>query len=85
MSRSAWKPLFIHPLIHENLMSSSITLQNRATTITKKIVGKTFNIYNGIIWYSVQVTDEIKAQSFGQFAPTRIRLSRKRPKIKTKK
>lgn len=51
----------------------AVNLQNRATTIIKKIVGKTFNIYNGITWYSIQVTEEMKGQSFGQFAPTRYR------------
>jgi ribosomal protein S19 len=71
MSRSAWKPLFIHPQFREQALNNEINMQNRSTAITKQIIGRTLNIYNGNIWYTVQVSDERKGQCIGQFAPTR--------------
>ena len=44
------------------------------------MVGKTINIYNGIRWYTIVVSDEIIGQPRGQFAPTRQQLVYKKNK-----
>ena len=71
MSRSAWKPLFVHPQYIEGIASNEIKRQNRSIAFTKKIIGQIIYIYNGIRWYTITVSDEILGQSIGQFAPTR--------------
>lgn len=71
MPRSAWKPLFIHPQYSQESESNEIKRQNRSTPFIKKILGKTIQIYNGIRWYPITVSEEIVGQSIGQFAPTR--------------
>jgi len=82
MSRSAWKPLFIHPQYTEGSQSNEIKRQNRSTAFNKIMIGQSINIYNGIRWYTVIVSDEILGQCIGQFAPTRKQLIYKK---KTKK
>ena len=71
MSRSAWKPLFVHPQYIEGIAINEIKRQNRSIAFTKKIIGQIIYIYNGIRWYTITVSDEILGQSIGQFAPTR--------------
>ena len=71
MSRSAWKPLFVHPQYIEGIATNEIKRQNRSIAFTKKIIGQIIYIYNGIRWYTITVSDEILGQSIGQFAPTR--------------
>jgi len=70
MSRSAWKPLFVHPQYIEGIATNEIKRQNRSIAFTKKIIGQIIYIYNGIRWYTITVSDEILGQSIGQFAPT---------------
>lgn len=77
MSRSTWKPIYVHPQILENYYSDMIIAQNRATSVSSNRVGRQFQIYNGIRWFSVTVIPEIVGHSLGQFAPTR-----KRPMLK---
>ncbi len=71
MSRSAWKPLHIHPQYFEGSQSNEIKRQNRSTPFIKKIIGQSIYIYNGIRWYMITVSEERIGQSMGQFAPTR--------------
>jgi ribosomal protein S19 len=86
MSRSAWKPLFVHPQYVEGLESNEIKRQNRSRPFTKKIIGQTIHIYNGTRWYTVTVSDERLGQSIGQFAPTRHQpIYKKKTKLKIKK
>lgn len=80
MSRSSWKPRFIHPQVIESFSAPEIFVQNRATTITENRVGLRFQIYNGIRWFPLEVTPERVGQRVGEFAPTR-----KRPNLKKKK
>jgi len=69
MSRSSWKPFFIHlqPTFTE------FNVQSRATMILPIIVGQMYEVYNGIRWFSIEVSNEIVGSSFGEFAPTRKR------------
>jgi ribosomal protein S19 len=80
MSRSAWKPLYINPQYSNDPKLDEIRIQNRSTPFIKKMVGKTINIYNGIRWYTIVVSDEIIGQPRGQFAPTRQQLVYKKNK-----
>ena len=70
MSRSAWKPLFVHPQYIEGIATNEIKRQNRSIAFTKKIIGQIIYIYNGIRWYTIKVSEEILDQSIGKFAPT---------------
>jgi len=85
MSRSAWKPLFLHPQVIEKLAAKEIVVQNRASLITQSIIGFNFKIYNGIRWFPLKVTQDSVGQSLGQFAPTRKRPIVKKAKIIKKK
>ena len=87
MSRSNWKPIYIHPQILENFYANPFIAQNRSTCITINIVGNQIQIYNGIRWFAVIVIPEIVGHCLGQFAPTRKRPApklAKRQKIKGK-
>lgn len=80
MSRSAWKPLFLHPQVIEKLNANEIVVQNRASLITQSRIGFNFKIYNGIRWFPLKVSANTVGQPLGQFAPTR-----KRPVVKKTK
>jgi len=80
MSRSTWKPSFVHPQTISKLNTSIISVQNRATCITSSIIKRSFNVYNGCRWFTIIVRPEIVGYRVGEFAPTR-----KRPSIKKKK
>lgn len=75
MSRSNWKPLFIHNSFLEqqkNLKpNADIILYNRATRITKQMVGLKFQIYNGIRFFPVLINNDMIGHNVGEFAPTR--------------
>lgn len=74
MSRSAWKPPFVHTQVLDTLpYSKNFTVQNRASLITPSIVGFTFKIYNGIRCFELTVGMDQVGQKMGQFSPTRKR------------
>lgn len=74
MSRSAWKPPFVHPQVLDTLPhSKNFIVQNRASLITPSIVGFTFKIYNGIRTFALTVGIDQVGQKRGQYAPTRKR------------
>lgn len=81
MSRSIWKSNFIHPQvrIEKNTFQKETYVQNRATVILPNIVGKLFQVYNGIRWFAITIESERVGQLLGEFAPTR-----KRPILKKK-
>lgn len=80
MSRSLWKPIFLHPQVINEITSSEITVKNRATCLTSSRIGRRLQIYNGIRWFPIEVSQERLGHCLGEFAPTR-----KRPIPKKKK
>jgi small subunit ribosomal protein S19 len=75
MARVAWKPLYIHPdfLIQKKTIKNEeeIILYNRATVLTKQMVGLKFQIYNGMRFFPITVTSDMLGHRVGEFAPTR--------------
>jgi len=87
MSRSSWKPFFVHPSILNSKMqddSSSkkeeIVLYNRNTLLTEEMIGLRLFVYNGIRFFSIEVTTEKLGHLIGEFSPTK-----KKPIAKKKK
>ncbi len=84
MSRSNWKPKFVHS--QNNVKSTSeIYLQNRSTCITKNRLNQRFHVYNGKRWFSLEVKPEREGYLVGEFAPTRKRPVRKEKLLRKKK
>ncbi len=86
MSRSNWKPLFLTTEFilqkQNNLKIDSIILYNRATIITKQMIGLKLDIYNGIKFFQIIVSNDMIGHSVGEFAPTRKKPVQKKKKIK---
>ena len=86
MSRSSWKPLFLSTEFilqkQNNLNNNSIILYNRATVITKQMLGLKLDIYNGIKFFQIIVTNDMIGHSVGEFSPTRKKPVQKKKKIK---
>lgn len=75
MARVSWKPLYIHPdfITQKKLIKNEeeIILYNRATVLTKQMVGLKFQIYNGMRFFPITVTSDMLGHRVGEFAPTR--------------
>ena len=86
MSRSNWKPLFLTTEFilqkQNNAKIDSIILYNRATIITKQMIGLKLDIYNGIKFFQIIVSNDMIGHSVGEFAPTRKKPIQKKKKIK---
>lgn len=86
MSRVSWKPLFLHPeFMHQqnkNLSQEEVVLFNRATVITKQMIGLKFQIYNGIRFFPLTVTTDMLGHRVGEFAPTRKKPIPKKKNLK---
>jgi small subunit ribosomal protein S19 len=84
MSRSLWKPFFIHPEIDfqkkSNGEENTNILYNRNTLITRDMIGFKFHVYNGIRFISFEVNLDKVGHKLGEFAPTK-----KKPIPKKKK
>jgi small subunit ribosomal protein S19 len=83
MSRSLWKPLFVHPEILSQSASNNkeeFILFNRSTRITEEMIGFKFYVYNGIRFFCIEVNSEKVGYRLGEFAPTK-----KKPIPKKKK
>ena len=89
MSRSIWKPIYIHPQIisHfkasqavENQEMEDIVLFNRSTVLTEDFIGHRLHIYNGVRFFSIEVDGEKVGHRIGEFSPTK-----KKPIPKKKK
>jgi len=82
MSRASWKPLYIHNdfIAQKNANASEIILYNRATVITKQMIGLKIQIYNGIRFFPITITSDMLGHRVGEFAPTR-----KKPQFKKTK
>jgi ribosomal protein S19 len=84
MSKSKWKPVFIHNNFIEaknsNLKNNDIILFNRSTILTEEMLGKNLHIYNGIRFFSITVESNMLNHKVGEFSATR-----KKPIHKNKK
>ncbi len=81
MSRSIWKPLYNNKKI---LTSEKIFIFNRRQIITSNFLNQTINIYNGIRFFEILVTEKMLGFKFGEFAPTRKIPIHKKKKNKKK-
>ncbi|RZJ55654.1 MAG: 30S ribosomal protein S19 [Flavobacterium sp.] len=63
-----------------NKEHEDIVLFNRATVLTKQMVGLKLQVYNGIRFFPLNVTNDMLGHRVGEFAPTR-----KKPIPKKKK
>ncbi len=48
-----------------------IKIWARTCTIVPEFIGHTFNVYNGKIFHSVFVTEDMVGHKLGEFSPTR--------------
>lgn len=87
MSRSSWKSVYLHPefIVQQQLLQSQlkdVVLFNRATVISKQMLGLNLDIYNGLRFFSVTVTPDMIGHTVGEFAPTRKKPVEKKKKKK---
>jgi ribosomal protein S19 len=82
MSRSSWKPHFNTKewFSFKNFDKKTIQTSNRRITIIKDLVGRSIEIYNGIRFFKIEVSEDMIGHKLGEFSPTR-----KKPKFKEKK
>jgi len=84
MSRSSWKPIYIHPQVisqfNPNKQTNDIVLFNRSTMLTEEFLGQRIHIYNGMRFFSIEVDSEMIGHKVGEFSPTK-----KKPIPKKKK
>lgn len=77
MARSNWKPLYIHQTLIDQQKqikpNTDIILTNRSSEITKQMVGLKIQIYNGIRFFPLLISNDMIGQKLGEFAPTRKR------------
>jgi small subunit ribosomal protein S19 len=59
-----------------------VVLFNRATVITKQMIGIKFQIYNGMRFFPILVTSDMIGHRVGEFAPTRKKPLPKKKNIK---
>jgi ribosomal protein S19 len=89
MSRVSWKPIFLHPefMLQQKKIQNNddIILTNRATVLTKQMLGVKIHIYNGLRFFPITITSEMLGHRVGEFAPTRKKLVQKKKNIKKKK
>ena len=72
----------MHPQALESLSESIIVIQNRSTLITISMVNYVCLVYNGLRWFTLNITADIVGNRVGQYAPTRKRpVHKKRKKL----
>ncbi len=79
MSRSIWKPNFIHSQVTNN-SSSEVFLQNRSTYITNLRINQRFQVYSGNRWVILEIKPERVGYLVGEFVSTRKRPIQKKKK-----
>lgn len=79
LKRSAWKGPHIVPL---DLSQKVVRTQARACTVLPSFVGKKFQVHNGKVYITLDVTEEHVGHKLGEFAPTRKRFSYRQTKNK---
>ena len=75
MARARWKPIFLHPEFMNQQKKSTqqeeVVLFNRATVITKQMIGLKLHIYNGMRFFPINISTDMLGHRVGEFAPTR--------------
>ena len=78
MGRSIWKGPFVEGYVLKNAEKAResgrnevIKIWSRKSTILPQFVGLTFGVYNGKKHIPVLVSEEMIAQKFGEYSPTR--------------
>ena len=78
MARSVWKGPFVDGYLLKKSEATRgsgrnevIKTWSRRSTILPQFVGLTFGVYNGQKFLPVLVTENMIAQKFGEFSPTR--------------
>ena len=78
MSRSVWKGPFVDAYVLKKAEAASesdrnnvIKIWSRRSTILPQFVGLTFGVYNGQKHVTVNVTEDMIGQKFGEYSPTR--------------
>lgn len=88
MSRSIWKPSYIHTSLlnqqKKSKNSSEVVVFNRATKITTQMVGWKIQIYNGVKFYTILINNDMVGHLLGEFAPTRKKHIPPKKKIQQK-
>lgn len=73
--RSVWKGPHIVPLAITRPKPGErvkpIRTQARAATILPNFVGLKFQVYNGIVYHDVTITEDMVGHKLGEFSPTR--------------
>jgi len=67
-------------LFQENLGSQMNKTTSRSLIITQTLIGKRIEIYNGMKYIPLEITENMVGQRLGEFAPTR-----KKPVFKKKR
>jgi len=76
-NRSKWKGILLKKKFLTTIKNKStqkllpIKIYNRNTIIAPYCIGNTFEIFNGIKFIPVNVTDMMVGHKFGEFSPTR--------------
>ncbi len=78
MARSLRKGPTIENALYKRVMkmrgeknSRPIRTYSRSSTIIPEMVGLTISVYNGKLWKSVYISEDLVGHKLGEFAPTR--------------
>lgn len=69
--RSSWKGILFKKKDFRSFNKKNIYIKNRSSIITPIFIGYSVNIYNGINYVSVNITDNMIGHKFGEFSFTR--------------
>ncbi|KAK9477650.1 hypothetical protein V1514DRAFT_333482 [Lipomyces japonicus] len=78
-ARSSWKIANMgrFPIANAKRTMQPIQTSHRSAVILPEYVGVTFQVYNGMLYFPVAITEEMVGYKLGEFAPTRKRFSYK--------
>ena len=82
MTRSLWKGPFceITSIQNKTNQLNQIKVWSRRSMILPKFIGKYFLIYNGKLFVSLKVSEDMVGHKFGEFATTRRKPQHKKKK-----
>ena len=79
MARSLRKGPTIEHALYKRVISMKdeknprpIKTYSRSSTVIPEMVGLTISVYNGKLWKSVYITEDLVGHKLGEFSPTRI-------------
>ena len=79
MARSLRKGPTIENALYKRVMKMReeknprpIRTYSRSSTIIPEMVGLTISVYNGKLWKSVYINEDLVGHKLGEFAPTRV-------------